>query len=372
MAIDLEMVGALPLRRSWRRWLDPRPLTRRARATWRVGQLRAALPALARDLIGTADDALAGAGWLGGLSDRQLVGLLQRGRAALRSLHGHEVLIGLLSGRASSNLTGLSVALRALVAARQQGLGDAEIIARSPVVLALTGPRIDGVALPACAPALPPPLPTEATGDEAAILREALRIRIRWVQELTARAARMLGGRLAERAVLPDPLAIMELRFDDVAAIGTAAAVAKSRSSSGPSIDRAGVRLPARFRFDAQGRVVPTIEPGGGNGVGAGGGVGSGPVSFDADGAEPGSVLVVGDLLPSLAPVIGDLAGLVSESGSPLAHVAILAREAGIPTVVGMTGATATLHERWVVEVDGDAGTVRQRPNGSSESEVRS
>jgi len=190
VAIDLQMVGALPAGPRWRGWFAVRPLARRARATWRVGQLRAALPALARDLVGTADEALAGAGSLGELSDRQLVGLLQRGRTALRSLHGHEVLIGLLSGQATSNLTGLSVALRALVAARQKGLDDAEIIARSPVVLALTGPRIDGVSLPEGAPALPPPLPAEATGDEAAILREALRIRIRWVQELTASRTR--------------------------------------------------------------------------------------------------------------------------------------------------------------------------------------
>lgn len=282
------------------------------------------------------------------------------------SLHGHEVLIGLLSGKATSNLTGLSVALRALVAARQQGLDDAEIIARSPVVLALTGPRIDGVALPEGAPALPPPLPAEATGDEASILREALRIRIRWVQELTARAARELGIRLHDRGLLPDPLAVMDLGFDDVAALGTGAAVVRRDASpEGVPIDRNGARLPARFQFDAAGRVVAATEPGGGHGVGAGGGVGSGRVTLDPDTAAPGRVLVVADLRPSLAPVIGQLAGLVAESGSPLAHVAILAREASVPTVVGLTAATTTLREGQLVEVDGDAGVVRRCPKGS-------
>ena len=366
VAIDLEMVGALPPRRKWHSWFELRPLARRARATWRVGQLRAALPALARDLVGTADDALAGAGSLDELSDRQLVGLLQRGRAALRSLHGHEVLIGLLSGKVTSNLTGLSVALRALVAARQQGLDDAEIIARSPVVLALTGPRIDGVTLPEGTPALPPPLPTEATGDEAAILREALRIRIRWVQELTARAARELGARFHERDLLPEPLAVMDLRFDDVAALGTGAAVTRRDPDAAcTATDRNGGRLPGRFQFDADGRVVAATEPGGGHGVGAGGGVGTGPVTFDADTAAPGSVLVVSDLRPALAPVIGRLAGLVAESGSPLAHVAILAREASVPTVVGWTAATTTLREGQIVVVDGDAGVVSRCPKGA-------
>lgn len=365
VAVDLQMVGALPPRRKWHSWFEFRPLARRARATWRVGQLRAALPALARDLVGTADEALAGAGSLGELSDRQLVGLLQRGRSALRSLHGHEILIGLLSGKATSNLTGLSVALRALVAARQQGLDDAEIIARSPVVLALTGPRIDGVALPEGAPALPPPLPAQATGDEAAILREALRIRVRWVQELTARAARELGARFHERDLLPDPLSVMDLSFDEVAGLGTGAAAARRGvSAECVPINRNGGRLPGRFQFDADGRVVAATEPGGGHGVGAGGGVGSGAVTFDAETAAPGSVLVVVDLRPSLAPVIGQLAGLVAESGSPLAHVAILAREASVPTVVGLTAASTTLREGQLVEVDGDAGVVRRCPKG--------
>ena len=360
VALDLELVGALVRPKTWRSRIDPRPLSRRARATWRVGQLRAALPSIARELVGTTDDALAAAGSLGGLSDRQLVGVLQRGRTALRSLHGHEVLIGLLSGRATSMLTGLSVALRALVAARQQGLTDAEILARSPVVLALTGPRIDGVELPTGTPAMPPPLPSEATGDEAAILREALRIRVRWVQELMARAARELGRRLVERGVLADELAIMDLRFDDVAALGTGAAVARERDATEPFAGRrSSLRLPARFRFDADGLVVADIEPGQGQGVGAGGGVGSGPVTFDADNPEVGSVLVVDELRPALAPVIGRLAGLIAETGSPLAHVAILAREASVPTVVGVTGVMRALEEGKHVDVDGDAGTVQ-------------
>jgi pyruvate,water dikinase len=82
-------------------------------------------------------------------------------------------------------------------------------------------------------------------------------------------------------------------------------------------------------------------------------------VTFDADDPEVGSVLVVDELRPALAPVIGRLAGLVAETGSPLAHVAILAREASVPTVVGVTGVLRALEEGKHVDVDGDAGTVR-------------
>ena len=72
-----------------------------------------------------------------------------------------------------------SVALRVLAEARQDGLSDKEIIARSPSVLALTGPRVAPEA----------ELPEEATAvyvapgckvcSDNGILREALRMRVR-------------------------------------------------------------------------------------------------------------------------------------------------------------------------------------------------
>ena len=72
-----------------------------------------------------------------------------------------------------------------------------------------------------------------------------------------------------------------------------------------------------------------------------------------------GSVLVVTHLDPRLATVIPRLAGLVAETGSPLSHLAILAREHGVPTVVGHAGATERYHDGDRIEVDGTAGTVR-------------
>ena len=71
-----------------------------------------------------------------------------------------------------------------------------------------------------------------------------------------------------------------------------------------------------------------------------------------------GRVLVVGHLDPRLAAVIPRLAGLIAETGSPLSHLAILAREHGVPTVVGLAGATTRFANGDVVAVDGHAGTV--------------
>ena len=68
---------------------------------------------------------------------------------------------------------------------------------------------------------------------------------------------------------------------------------------------------------------------------------------------------------PRLAPVVPRLAGLVAETGSPLSHLAILAREHGVATVVSHAGAAERYAPGTVVEVDGGAGTVRVLDAGS-------
>jgi pyruvate,water dikinase len=79
----------------------------------------------------------------------------------------------------------------------------------------------------------------------------------------------------------------------------------------------------------------------------------------DGDGAPtPGSVLVVRTLDPGLAPLLPRLGGLVAETGSFLSHLAILAREFGVPTVVGVAGAVDRFPAGTVVVVDGSTGEV--------------
>jgi pyruvate,water dikinase len=60
--------------------------------------------------------------------------------------------------------------------------------------------------------------------------------------------------------------------------------------------------------------------------------------------------------------VIPRLAGLVAETGSPLSHLAILAREHGVATVVGVTGAASRFHSGDIATVDGHEGTVVVEP----------
>ncbi len=74
---------------------------------------------------------------------------------------------------------------------------------------------------------------------------------------------------------------------------------------------------------------------------------------------SPGDILVARITTPAYNVLLPLLAGLVTERGGALSHPAIVAREYGLPAVVGVRGALEVLADGVVVEVDGDAGTVR-------------
>ncbi len=202
--------------------------------------------------------------------------------------------------------------------------------------------------------------------NENGILREALRLRVRWLQELSGRAAWGLGERLTGSGYLQEPELIRHITLDHLAAVATKRAVVV------PALVNThehgfGTPLPSWFQMSDRGlpiRVQCSEEVGGG--TGAGGGEGTGPVTYDTDDPPPGSVLVTSILTPGLGPLIGRLSGLVAETGSVLSHLAILAREAGVATVVGYAGAVDDLPEGVVVTVDGETGQVSLDEEGAS------
>ena len=120
-----------------------------------------------------------------------------------------------------------------------------------------------------------------------------------------------------------------------------------------------GAPLPASFQLSDRGlpiRIATGEETG--SGTGAGGGRAVGTVTFDVDDPPAGAILVTTTLTPALGPVLSRLGGIVAETGSVLSHLAILAREAGVATVVGYAGARSELSEGDVVVVDGTTGCV--------------
>jgi pyruvate, water dikinase len=96
----------------------------------------------------------------------------------------------------------------------------------------------------------------------------------------------------------------------------------------------------------------------------AGVGWGSGPACLvihehDLEHVKPGDVLVTQVAGPALTAVLSRVAGVVAELGGSTSHLAALARERGIPAVLGVLDATRRIPEGAIVAVDGVAGVVR-------------
>ncbi len=369
VAIDLEITGEHPVA-GWRRRAGVGDRVRRLRSAWRIGRLRAALPLIADELAHRVDDDLEEVPALDQLTVRQLVALIDRGRDALHSLHAHEILLGLVADPGTSRFSGASVALRVLAEARLEGLSDDEITRRAPVVLALVPPSVGRpLTLPSDASAAdltydPPGAP------DVQVRREALRLRVRWVQELVGQAAHEVGRRLEQRDAVSSAGDVRFLRLDEVTALVVGRAVADRRLlAQRAAAHVASPALPARFQLSDRGLPIAVEGPGGETGTGAGGGVGEGPVTHDSTDPPEGAVLVVSALTPSLGPLLPRLAGLVSETGSVLSHLAILAREADVPVVVGRPGATTDLPDGALVQVDGQSGAVTVVDIGSDRPE---
>ena len=73
---------------------------------------------------------------------------------------------------------------------------------------------------------------------------------------------------------------------------------------------------------------------------------------------EEGEILVAPVTSPSWTPVFGKVAATVSDIGGIMSHAAIVAREYGMPAVVGTGSATARIKSGDRIRVDGDAGVV--------------
>jgi pyruvate,water dikinase len=73
---------------------------------------------------------------------------------------------------------------------------------------------------------------------------------------------------------------------------------------------------------------------------------------------RPGEILVAERTDPGWIMLLPAAAGVIVERGSVLSHSAIVGRELGIPTVVGLRDATRWLADGDWVALDGGAGTV--------------
>ncbi len=114
-------------------------------------------------------------------------------------------------------------------------------------------------------------------------------------------------------------------------------------------------------------RFMPSVEQQSGDelkGLGSSGGVVTGParvIRGTADFAtmRRGEVLVAEITTPAYTPLFALASAVVTDVGGPLSHSSIVAREYGIPAVLGTGSATARIETGDTITVDGTAGVVR-------------
>jgi pyruvate,water dikinase len=184
-----------------------------------------------------------------------------------------------------------------------------------------------------------------------------------------ARAAvRRCGLILAENGTLDEPDDAFFLRYNELTSVrpgdGMHDAVAARRA------ERARLEtlvLEPWWKGRPQVRVRSTVEDGAREtvalaGIGACPGIIEAPVRVvmdpTFDDVEPGEILIAPVTDPSWASIMFTASALVVDIGGPLSHAAVVARELGIPCVMGTGDGTARLRTGDICRVDGHAGTV--------------
>jgi phosphohistidine swiveling domain-containing protein len=214
-----------------------------------------------------------------------------------------------------------------------------------------------------------------------------------WASGIMRRAALAAGRRLADRGRIHDPEHFVDAGFEEMRALVSGA--------DGPSADELAERFQLRTSLSAK-DAPPTLgpppppppdpsglPPGAARvmraigiaigalfgsseaeheehllrGLAASGGVYKGPARRVSDPSEfdriaEGDVLVTESTTEAFNILLPLLGAIVTDSGGLLSHSAIVAREYGIPGVVGTREATERIADGTLVRVDGDAGEV--------------
>jgi pyruvate,water dikinase len=186
---------------------------------------------------------------------------------------------------------------------------------------------------------------------------------------------RAIGCRLAEARRLGRADDVFYLTTQEIAAYWEGTAVSNDLASIADARRR---EFAAYRHLSAPNRIVTTgapldspvfelqqAAPAAGRvleGLGCSPGVAEGPVriitSPDDDLALAGHVLVAPRTDPGWAPLFPSAAAIVVERGSLLSHSAVLARELGLPAVVGIPGVVQQLRDGERVRVDGSTGRI--------------
>ncbi|MFE5774322.1 PEP/pyruvate-binding domain-containing protein [Brachybacterium sp. NPDC056505] len=218
------------------------------------------------------------------------------------------------------------------------------------------------------------------------------------------RALREIGRRLVAAGVIAQADDVFWLRRDELLDLAraldggaeplpTRAGIIEDRQVAwrGQKLATPPQLLPERSIWHGFDRWMPSVGEGGGgrDGGGEGGGEGGaeGPVLTGIGGSggtvtapvhvlsgpdefrdfRPGEILVAAITTPAWTPLFAMAAGVITDVGGPLSHSSIVAREYGIPAVLGTGTATRRLRTGQRVRIDGGAGTVRVVEEGDEQ-----
>jgi len=194
-----------------------------------------------------------------------------------------------------------------------------------------------------------------------------------------------LGRRMVAQGAISAPDDVFWLTDDELSAgVRNLQSGNALTSSSGHVVDRRsawrrrqGLRPPVILPVGSKPKFwwkfvwpVPELRPQPGEGVIRGLGVSPGRVTSVArviktytemDRLHDGEILVTHTTTPAWTPLLARAVGLVTDLGGPLTHGSIVAREYGIPAVMGTGSATHRIRDGQTVTVDGTSGSVFQR-----------
>jgi rifampicin phosphotransferase len=178
-----------------------------------------------------------------------------------------------------------------------------------------------------------------------------------------------MGRRLAEAGVLRAADDVLHMRLEELEELGDPATLAPAVAERVRAVVRA--RSARRAELAGVPLIAPSVlfpgrAPRGDalvSGTPASGGRATGPVRVIRDAADfgllrGGDVLVCPYTNPAWTPLFQRAAAVVVDTGGIGSHAAIVAREYGIPAVMGSATGTSVLADGQVVTVDGDTGRV--------------
>jgi pyruvate,water dikinase len=196
---------------------------------------------------------------------------------------------------------------------------------------------------------------------EAGVIEQAGDVFYLWLDELRATAAELPH---LDRKELVAARKADEVRFAAVEpppALGTP-------PPDGPPSDDQLARADIKF-FGAP--VQPSPTPGQFTGLAGSPGTVRGPAKVvhtlaEAGKLRRGDILVAVTTAPPWTPLFATAAAVVTDTGGVLSHCAVVAREYGIPAVIGTGNASAIIKDGDLLDVDGLAGTVCIVPAGQA------